>query len=263
MCSLFKVLFISMLQFWAGSVLAQQAAVNSLQHQIASDHSRLIFGLSAPISHKVFQLDNPPRLVVDISNARLNGTLDQPPSNHPLFKKVRSAVRNDKDLRVVVDLKTNGIAKSLKVPANQAGSYQLMIDLFPKQDAHAAKPPVTHSVSSHPLVPKLNPSPKPAKKPSPNPEAVAVAYKSAVKKPVKKEPQRNKDVVIAIDAGHGGQDPGAKGPHGTHEKDVTFAIAKKLAALIDRKSGMRAVMVRQGDYYIDLKKRMKIARESK
>ena len=259
MRSFINMLFIAVLHFWAGSVFAQQTAVNSLKHQISSDHSRLIFDLSAQFSHKVFQLDNPPRLVIDISDARLNGKLDQPSSNHPLFKKIRSAVRNDKDLRVVVDLKMNGIAKSLTIPASQSGGYQLMIDLFAKQDDLAAKSSVTRSVSSHPLVSKRNPSStNTAKSPSPSSKALAVAYK-----PVKKSPQRSKDVVIAIDAGHGGQDPGAKGPHGTHEKDVTFAIAKKLAALIDRKSGMRAVMVRQGDYYIDLKKRMKIARESK
>ncbi|MBE0437436.1 MAG: N-acetylmuramoyl-L-alanine amidase [Methylomicrobium sp.] len=259
MRSFINILFIAVLHFWAGSAFAQQTAVNSLKHQVSSDHSRLIFDLSAKFSHKVFQLDNPPRLVIDIRDARLKGKLDQPSSNHPLFKKIRSAVRNDKDLRVVVDLKKNGVAKNLTTPANQSSGYQLMIDFFAKQDGLAAKPPVTLSVASHPLVSKRNASPNPAKRPSVRSEALAVAHN----KPVKKAPQRSKDVVIAIDAGHGGQDPGAKGPHGTHEKNVTFAIAKKLAALIDRKSGMRAVMVRQGDYYIDLKKRMKIARESK
>lgn len=259
MRSFINMLFITVLHFWAGSVFAQQTAVNSLKHQTSSDHSRLIFDLSAQFSHKVFQLDNPPRLVIDIRDARLNGKLEQPSSNHPLFKKIRSAVRNDKDLRVVVDLKKNGIAKNLTIPVNQSGGYQLMIDVFAKQDGLAAKPPVSLSVASHPLVSKRNASPKPAKRPSASSEALAVSHN----KSVKKAPQRSKDVVIAIDAGHGGQDPGAKGPHGTHEKDVTFAIAKKLAALIDKKPGMKAVLVRQGDYFIDLKKRMKIARKAK
>lgn len=263
MCRFIKILFFVGLQLLANSVLAQQTAVKSLQHHIASDHSRLVFDLSTQFSHKVFQLDNPPRLVVDISNARLTGKLDQPSSNHPLFKKVRSAARNDNDLRVVVDLKKNGIAKSLTVPAKQANGYQLVIDLFAKQDGASAKQASVQSASSTPQASKSNPSPNPAQRPAAKPEAVAVAYKPVVKKPVKKTLQRNKDVIIAIDAGHGGQDPGAKGPHGTHEKDVTFAIAKRLAALIDKKPGMKAVLVRQGDYFIDLKKRMKIAREAK
>lgn len=264
MRSLINVIFIALLQSLAGQVLAEQTAVNSLHHQVASDHCRLIFDLSAQSSHKIFQLDNPPRLVVDIKNARLTGKLDQPDANHPLFKKVRSALRNDNDLRVVVDLKKNGSAKSFPVSPNNANGYQLMVDLYAKQDAVAVKAveknTVKQSIASQAASSKSNPK---GDKPSLKPEAIAVAYKPVAQKPLKKASQRNRDIVIAIDAGHGGQDPGAKGPHGTREKDVTFAIAKKLAALVDRKPGMRAVMVRQGDYYIDLKKHMKIAREAK
>lgn len=91
--------------------------------------------------------------------------------------------------------------------------------------------------------------------------------KQIVKKQLKHQkrlpkPLKNKarDIIIAIDAGHGGEDPGAHGPRGTQEKKVVFAIAKKLAALIDKKKGMKAVMVRKGDYYIKLRKRMQIAR---
>lgn len=83
------------------------------------------------------------------------------------------------------------------------------------------------------------------------------------KRPVLTEMQRGdkaRAVVVAIDAGHGGDDPGAIGRHGTREKDVVFGIAKKLKALIDREPGMKAVMVRTGDYYIPLRKRVDIAR---
>jgi N-acetylmuramoyl-L-alanine amidase len=73
----------------------------------------------------------------------------------------------------------------------------------------------------------------------------------------------SKDIVIAIDAGHGGDDPGARGPQGTLEKKVTFAIAQKLAALIKAQPGMKAVMVRKGDYYVGLRKRIQIARAAK
>ncbi len=75
--------------------------------------------------------------------------------------------------------------------------------------------------------------------------------------------RRSKNVIVAIDAGHGGNDPGAHGPNGTLEKEVVFAIAKKLKALIDGQRGMEAVMVRNGDYYLDLRQRMKIARVAK
>jgi N-acetylmuramoyl-L-alanine amidase len=71
-----------------------------------------------------------------------------------------------------------------------------------------------------------------------------------------------RDVVIAIDAGHGGEDPGAKGRYGTYEKDVVLAISRRLAALIEKEKGMRPVMIRKGDYYLGLKKRTELARQS-
>ncbi|MEE9160379.1 MAG: N-acetylmuramoyl-L-alanine amidase [Gammaproteobacteria bacterium] len=75
--------------------------------------------------------------------------------------------------------------------------------------------------------------------------------------------KRSKDVVIAIDAGHGGDDPGAMGPHGVREKDVTLKIAKNLANLINKEYGMKAVLVREGDYFLSLRNRIKKAREHK
>ncbi|MEN9756328.1 MAG: hypothetical protein RL755_515, partial [Pseudomonadota bacterium] len=72
-----------------------------------------------------------------------------------------------------------------------------------------------------------------------------------------------KTFVVAIDAGHGGNDSGAQGPNGTYEKDVVFSIAKKLEALVNAQTGMKAVMIRQGDYYVGLRKRMDIARAAK
>lgn len=245
MRSFFTLFFIAVLYLATDTVLAQPVAVKGLEHRVASDHASLIFDLSNQSSHKIFQLDNPPRLVIDIANARLKGRLEQPAADHPLFKKVRSAVRNDHDLRVVIDLKSGGKAKSVFIPAEQ-GAYRLSVDLYAK--VQGSSDVSTRSKRNEP----------PAK-----PVATPVAYKPASQKPVKKAARRNKEIVIAIDAGHGGQDPGAKGPRGTHEKDVTFAIAKKLANLIDSKAGMRAVMVRKGDYYIPLKQRMKIAREAK
>ncbi|XEI33651.1 N-acetylmuramoyl-L-alanine amidase [Aeromonas veronii] len=74
---------------------------------------------------------------------------------------------------------------------------------------------------------------------------------------------KGKGVVIAIDPGHGGEDPGSIGPRSTFEKRVTLAVSQKLAALIDREPGMRAVMTRRGDYFVDLNKRSEIARKAK
>jgi N-acetylmuramoyl-L-alanine amidase len=175
-------------------------------------------------------LDNPTRLVIDFSNSKLLKPLAQPPANHAFFKRVRSATRNRNDLRVVVDLKVAVTPKSFSLkPANIYG-HRLVVDLFAKNkraNTQYANKPV---------------------------------QKSQIIKTVK---NKTRDLVIAIDAGHGGEDPGAHGPKGTQEKKVVFEIAKKLAAQINKKPGMKAVMVRKGDYYINLRKRMEIARAAK
>lgn len=84
-----------------------------------------------------------------------------------------------------------------------------------------------------------------------------------IKKPVTREMQFKKDIVVAVDAGHGGEDPGAIGRYGLFEKQVTLAVAKKLARIIDARAGMKAVLIRKGDYFIPLKKRVKLVRAVK
>ena len=80
--------------------------------------------------------------------------------------------------------------------------------------------------------------------------------------PVGQTSSEIRDIVIAIDPGHGGDDPGASGPNGTREKQVTFALAQRLARRLDSERGMKALLIRTGDYYVGLRKRMKIAREN-
>lgn len=254
MSSFLKTLFIVGIQLVAVAAHAQQLSVKSLRHWVAPDHSRMVFDLSASSSHKVFLLDNPARLVVDFHNTHLTGKLDQPASNHPIFKQVRSSARNKSDLRIVIDLKQHGIAKSLVVAPDKSRGHRLVVDVYPKK-GQSVPPAVATAAKAKPsLKPKYNVS-----------KTVAVPVTRNIQPPKVKQSitRRTRDVVIAIDAGHGGTDPGAHGPRGTREKHVTFAIAKQLAALINRKPGMKAVLVRKGDYYIELPQRMKIARAAK
>jgi len=82
-------------------------------------------------------------------------------------------------------------------------------------------------------------------------------------RPARTADDEPRDVVVAVDAGHGGEDPGAHGRHGTQEKNVVLAISRRLARLIDREPGMRAVLIRDGDYYLSLRERIKKARAHK
>ncbi len=203
-------------------ILAQQNQVDSMRFWTAPDYTRLVFDVSTSPAHEVFLLKNPTRLVIDIQNARLKHKLPQPAASHPLFSRIRSAARNGKDLRVVIDLKAPVNPKSFALKPNRTYGNRLVVDLFTHKK---------HSVQA--------------------------------RKKTVRSAGKPRDIVIAIDAGHGGEDPGARGPHGTQEKRVVYAIAKKLEVLIRNYPGMRPIMIRKGDYYIGLRKRMQIARQAK
>ncbi|MBS3954886.1 MAG: N-acetylmuramoyl-L-alanine amidase [Methylomicrobium sp.] len=297
MRSVWKLLMIPVLQLITLCVHADQAGLNALHHWIASDHTRMVFDLTAASDQQVFLLDNPPRMVIDFKNVRLSGPLDQPSNNHPLFSRVRSALRNDGDLRVVIDLKKSGTPRVSPVSGGKDKGHQLIVDFFPKgvDPDKASKPRMAKtvpaseaisvavtketekSVKAESQAKKDSISEKPvtlvAKEPAPTSvektasqaETLSVKNEVEPKEPLlqtKSAAERAGDIVIAIDAGHGGEDPGAHGPKGTHEKEVTLAIAKKLAGIINAKSGMKAVLVRKGDYYISLRERMNIARDA-
>ena len=241
-----KVLFFFGLQLLSVSSYAQQIDVNSLRYTTAPKQNRMIFDVTASPQHRVFVMDNPSRLVIDIKNAQLERSLKQPLAAHPLFARVRAGTKNETDLRIVVDLKTPISSKKFSLSSNITDGHLLVIDLFNKGPIVATKTEdndVAKLVTSNSL------------------EAKTVATKSSAGKSA--EPKRANSIVIAIDPGHGGNDSGAHGPHGTEEKKITFAIAKKLEALINGQPGMKAVMVRKGDHYVGLRNRMQIARAAK
>ncbi len=219
-----------MLLTLALTVQAEVVRVDSLRYWTAPNHTRMVFDVTTPVVHQVFLLKNPSRLVIDFKQAKLLKVLPQPPKNHSLFSRVRSAVRHKVDLRVVVDLKADVTPKSFALSPSKGYGNRLVVDLYNK---------VKSSTGTN-------------KKSSPVSNTVTKTVKNNAR-----------DIIIAIDAGHGGEDPGAHGPKGTLEKKVVFSIAKKLAVLINKKPGMKAVMVRKGDYYIKLRKRMQIARAAK
>lgn len=211
---------------WAGLAVSANNEVTGLRFWTAPDHTRLVFDVSSSVDYKLFQMKKPDRLVVDLSKTRVNKSLDQPSADHPLIKRVRSATRNNSDLRVVFDLKNGVKPKSFFLKPNKNYGNRLVIDLYDKARAATAKAKTVKSVKST-------------------------------------NADQLRDLVIAIDAGHGGEDPGARGPRGVREKDVVFAISRKLEKLLQKEPGMRPVMVRKGDYYVGLRDRMEIARQAK
>ena len=161
-------------------------------------------------------------------------------------------MRNSKDLRVVFQLKTD--ADSREALINKDKGVELQLDLTPRQNAPGKQAAERVAVKQEAAI--IAP---PVSKKARSQETGSVA------KPVmvKTEKPKGRDIIVAIDAGHGGKDVGAQGGNGTQEKDVVFAIAKRLEGMVNSQSGMRAVMIRKGDYFVKLHERVKIAQAAK
>lgn len=231
--------------------LLATSLVDGVRIWSAPDHSRLVFDVDGPIKYKSFTLSGPDRLVIDFKQAKLRGKLADPGSDDLFIKGLRYASRNGDDFRVVLDLKANIDPHIFILKPNDQYNYRLVVDLksqHGKADV-AAKPEVRPAEST-----AESSSPSSAQ----STPAVAVAKPKVPKKVHDKNQLR--DVVIAIDAGHGGDDPGAIGPRGTREKEVVLKIARKLHDRLNQEPGFKAVMTRHGDYYVGLRQRMAIAR---
>ncbi len=216
-----------------------ETQVRSVRLWRAPDNTRLVFDLTGPVQHSVFTLTSPDRLVIDINGATLGGQLNVPMANTPITS-MRSAQRTPTDLRVVIDLKKAVTPKSFTLAPNQQYGNRLVVDLFDEaSDANSAPIVAETAANTAPAVPI-----------------------SPAKPPIKLTPVPNgkRDIVVVIDAGHGGEDPGASGGAGQKEKNVVLSIAKELQRQISAEKGYRAELTRTGDYFIPLRKRTEIAR---
>ncbi|WP_018402421.1 N-acetylmuramoyl-L-alanine amidase [Marinobacter gelidimuriae] len=220
----------SMLAFLAlNLLLLMQVAqagtrVEGLRIWPAPDHTRLVIDTASEVDHNIFALAGPDRLVIDLKDTRLQASLDKLDLSGSPIRRIRSAVRNGNDLRVVLDLQKSVKPRSFLLKPNQQYGHRLVVDLIDEggtrvDRAKAAKPTITHDSAG------------------------------------------KRDIVIVIDAGHGGEDPGAIGPRGTREKDVVLNMAKTLHGLINNRPGYSAKLTRTGDYYIGLRNRTLLARK--
>lgn len=231
-----------MLTAVAADVLAA-SQVRSVRLWRAPDNTRLVFDLSGPVQHSVFTLAAPNRIVIDINDAQLATRLDQLSLSNTPITGVRSAERADQQLRLVLDLSASVTPKSFTLAPNQQYGHRLVVDLF---DQVAGVPPT-------PQAPQVSQTPAPA---APAVSSVAPLPGAA------RSASGKRDIVVAIDAGHGGEDPGALSQgRKLFEKNVTLAIAKELQRQVNAEKGFRGELVRTGDYFIPLRKRTEIARK--
>ncbi|MGA9852693.1 MAG: N-acetylmuramoyl-L-alanine amidase [Gammaproteobacteria bacterium] len=207
---------LALILLWPVAALAAPVNVQGVHFAPAAGQTTLIFDLSGQVDHRIFTLSNPNRVVIDVDNARLTAVL---PAGQGLVKDLRSGVRGQTGLRVVLDLASHATPRSV----TRTGTYgtQLVVDLYAEGQQVVRKPVLTAS--------------------------------SAV-------PKTGRDIVVAIDAGHGGIDSGSRGPGGGMEKTITLQIARRLAALVAKQPGFKPFLTRDGDYYLTLRQRIDRAR---
>jgi len=185
--------------------------------------TRAVLDLDKETVYKLFSLQDPHRVVVDLKGSSIDIPLKLDAEHAGLITSVRHGQTDDKSLRIVFDLSESADLKSFLLEPTAQYGHRLVIDLYSKSNQQASS---------------------------------IVKHATDISKP-------DREVVIAIDAGHGGEDPGAIGPNKTREKVVVLQIARELKKAIDAEPGMQAVLTRDGDYYIPLRERYEKARKAR
>lgn len=217
---------------------AQALQLSATRLWPSPDYTRITLEAAQPVAHQYFMLSNPQRLVIDLEGVEPGAALDalvgQLSADDPFIGAIRVGQNRPGVMRVVLDLKT--AVKPSVFLLQPLGGYgnRLVVDLYPVQATDTASNPVA--------LPH---------------EATAELQRPA------RVPQYVRLITVAVDAGHGGEDPGAVGAKGSHEKDITLALAKKLKQKIDAQENMRAVLIRDGDYFVPLGQRVVKARALK
>jgi len=209
-------------------ILLAYKQVERLQVLGSKENTRLILDLSQNTKYKLFTLENPYRIVIDFEDTRFKARFNPLNLSGSGINKIRHAVNEKGTLRIVLDMQSPVKPESFLQSPTGNTPHRLIVDLKPGSG-------------------KLSPA-KTAMKSQMKPKESVLTKKS--------------DFIVAIDPGHGGEDTGAIGQkHQVREKDVVFAVSKQLKSMINAQAGMKAYLVRNGDYYVGLRKRMALARE--
>ena len=260
-------------------------AITSARAWPAPDYTRLTLESKQPIHYNLFTVKNPERLVLDLEDVELHGALDNLAakigSDNPHIKSARVGRFKPGVVRLVLDLKAEAKPQSFNLNPVAEYGYRLVLDVYPavpvdplmallqqpeNKPAEASAPHAEKTGTAEaalPIPPTIPTPPKTAEAPlATAASAVAEASPARGKLIAKTIPEiSTRTLIIAIDAGHGGEDPGAHGRGGTFEKNVTLAIARKLKEQVNEMPGMRGVLIRDGDYFIPLGGRVIKARQ--
>ncbi|MDB6051438.1 MAG: N-acetylmuramoyl-L-alanine amidase [Pseudomonas sp.] len=208
---------------------ASAAQIRAVRLWRTDDKLRLVFDLSGPVQYKTFMLSAPERLIIDLSGAQLTGNFSQLALANTPIKSIRSGHFGQGDTRIVLDLNNPVQLNSFLLGPEGSQGHRLVVDL-----GNAAQ------------------------------ASVQIAAVGALAPPEKPSPLRDnahpkRDIMVVVDPGHGGKDPGAIGSKGQREKDVVLSIAQLLAKRLKREKGFDVRLVRNDDFFVPLRKRVEIA----
>ncbi|MEY2865468.1 MAG: N-acetylmuramoyl-L-alanine amidase AmiC [Pseudomonadota bacterium] len=252
-----KVFFVLICAIFPNHIYAKNL-IESARVWPAREYTRVTLESLKPISNDQMILKNPDRLVIDLHDIELNDDLKNLStkilSSDPNIKQIRVAKFNSQVSRVVIELRAESKINIFSL--KPAGSYKhrLVIDVYPRVDELMAfvqdKEKKDITLSKKEII--LSPQSETKKEKALQEASSSQSNKSSTKK-----------IVIAIDAGHGGEDSGARGPSGSLEKNITLSIARKLKKEIDNDEQLRAVLTRDDDYFVPLQGRVLKARKLK
>jgi N-acetylmuramoyl-L-alanine amidase len=243
------------------SFSASAATINAVVVQSSEGNARVVFDVSARVPFQVFTLENPHRVIVDLDATRPRAGVNV--SDTPVAGRdvtgIRGAPRDNDGYRVVIDVADRLQPNGYMIVSPVSGGDQLVVELRAGVPTAQAAPPrakvAPGKTASNAMAPNRS---------APNvPPVVSPPDKTTARSEASVANGQLRDFIVAIDAGHGGDDPGAIGVGKVQEKHVALAIAKELAALFHSAAGYRGDLTRKGDYYLTLRQRTTVARNQR
>ena len=266
-------------------ISAAQVALTAVRVWPAPDYTRLTLESATPLRYSLSSQSNPAQLVLELQNVQANTVLEALPgrigANDPLIARAEVQRGNGDGARIVLHLRAEARPQAFALRPVASYAHRLVVDVYPAQPADpvlallqqldldkaapagsAAPERESPEAGTRAQSATRDTGPEEAAKPAaPRAAAGKAAGKPAAAAKESKTPRKGARVItVAIDPGHGGEDPGAQGRSGTREKDVTLRIARRLKALVDAQPGMRGMLTRDGDYFVPLHERVTKAR---
>ncbi len=240
---------------WSWIASANAASIASARLWPAQEYTRLILESSSAVGHQMLPMKNPERLVLDLDDVELTGELAQLGqrlrADDPYIQAIRIARFKPGVVRLVLELKAEVNPQLFALQPVADFGHRLVLDLYPVTPSDPLMALLDFEKSGSDAGNAVDTPPS---------ERLGPAARGTAPNLSKSKPMARRPIVIAVDPGHGGEDPGAVGPRGTYEKNVTLAIAKRLVTMLNAQPGMRSMLTRDDDYFVPLNVRVQKAR---